>query len=83
MERLFRPPPYAFTLIEHDFAPEGQTRAEARVRVRGSVVRIRVHETAIRIRIVARAENDTASCMIIPEAITVVLVPTAVVACYL
>lgn len=72
---------YVFTLLRYKLyrSFEGQTRAEARVRVRRGVARIRVHETANRIRIVIRAAHSKASYMLVPHTIAIVLVPSACV----
>ena len=42
-----------------DFAAEGQTRTDARVRIRGIVARIRHRNTAIRVRVVAATIDHT------------------------
>ena len=42
-----------------DFAAEGQTRADIRIRIRSIVIRIRIRHTAIRVRIVVPAIDHT------------------------
>ena len=42
-----------------DFAAEGQTRADIRIRIRSIVIRLRIRHPAIRIRIVVPAIDHT------------------------
>ena len=55
-QRLIR----SHALRPHDFAAEGQTRADTRTRARSIVIRTRIRHTAIRVRIVAPAIDHTA-----------------------
>lgn len=48
-------------LRPHEFAAEGQARADIRIRTRGIVMRKRIRDTAIRVRIAAPAIDHTAS----------------------
>ena len=55
-----------------DLTAEGQTRADIRIRIRGTVKRTRTHDTAIRIRAVEPTPNHTAGSCAYPIHITII-----------